>query len=261
MSAHFTGEQRPGLGHLLLYQRVPGAPDERLAAKRRHLVEQHIARLDVCDDGSPGRRRQDIAGQDREQLIAPQDARFAIDHAEAIAVAVKGETEVAAVLVNRRLKIDKVVGHRWIGVMGRKASVDGLVKKNVPSRKALAQRRENLTRRAIAGIPSGRDTGWRLHIARQSSHIIVKRRPFANRPRAVGVVACLGALAEGEQIGPEEWPPSEHQFEAVVVLRIVRSRHHDAAAGAVLEDREVEHRGRPTADAQHRQAAGAQPIG
>ncbi len=55
------------------------------------------------------------------QLVAPQDAALAVDDADAVAVAVEGDAEIAALGAHRLLQLHQILGHGRIGVMGRKA--------------------------------------------------------------------------------------------------------------------------------------------
>src|SRR5262249_48820240 len=96
MTAHLAGKWRSGLRHLRLDKRMAGAPHEGRAAHARDLVEQHLARLDVGDDGCPRALADDVAGQHDHELIAPENAALLVDDANAIAVAVEGNAEVAA---------------------------------------------------------------------------------------------------------------------------------------------------------------------
>src|SRR3546814_14635717 len=59
-------------------------------------VEQRLAALHVADDGGAGVPLQHVTRQEQQDLIAPEDASLRIDEAEAVAVAVEGDAEVAA---------------------------------------------------------------------------------------------------------------------------------------------------------------------
>ena len=73
-----------------------------LPPARCDLVEQRLARLDVGDDGGAGMALQHVARPQHQQLVAPQDAALAVDRADAVAVAVEGDAEVAAVASSPR---------------------------------------------------------------------------------------------------------------------------------------------------------------
>ena len=51
MASHLAGERRTRGRHLFLDEGMPGAPHEGPSPEPRDLVEQHLARLDVGDDG------------------------------------------------------------------------------------------------------------------------------------------------------------------------------------------------------------------
>ena len=70
VAAHLAGERRADLGHLALDQRMAGLEHHRLAAGARDLVEQHLACLDVGDDGGAG-----MASSARRAPTAPAAGR------------------------------------------------------------------------------------------------------------------------------------------------------------------------------------------
>jgi hypothetical protein len=113
-----------GLAHLGLDQRVAGLPHQRGAAQFGDAVEQRLARLHIGDDGGAGLGPQHRFGEDAEQLVAPDDAALAVDRAEPIAVAVKGETEVEVLLGHQAASDPRGSSPRWDRMVVGEAAVD-----------------------------------------------------------------------------------------------------------------------------------------
>src|SRR6185312_4431429 len=67
-------------------------------------------------------------------------------------------------------------------------------------------------------------------------------------------------LAELQDLLAIEGAAPEHDLEAVIVRRIVRAGDLDAGIGLELVHGEIEHRRRAEPDAQHLEAAGAEPA-
>src|SRR6185369_17015113 len=94
MAAHLAREFCPELTHLGLDQGMTGLPHQRLTAEPCHFIEQGLARLDISDDGGTGMRGEDITAEDRQQLIAPDDAAFGVYRADTIAIAIESDAEI-----------------------------------------------------------------------------------------------------------------------------------------------------------------------
>ena len=91
-----------------------------LPPARGDLVEQDLARLDIGEDRRAGVAAQHVARQHQQQLIAPQNAPARIDDADAVAVAVEPDAEIAAFGGDRLLQLHQILRDRRVGVMRRK---------------------------------------------------------------------------------------------------------------------------------------------
>jgi hypothetical protein len=96
---------------------------------------------------------QHVARPQDQQLVAPQDAALAVDRADAVAVAVEGDAEVAALLLHLGLQLLEVLGHRRIGMVRREGAVDLLVQDEVRARQLVDHRADRDADRAVAGVP------------------------------------------------------------------------------------------------------------
>src|SRR3546814_10308074 len=82
--------------HLRLDDGVAGPPHQRPAAGSGNAHEPRLAALHVADDGGAGVPLQHVTRQEQPDLIAPEAASLRMDQAEAGAVAVAGDAQVAA---------------------------------------------------------------------------------------------------------------------------------------------------------------------
>ena len=151
---------------------MPGLPHHRLAASAGNLVEQHLARLDVGDDGGPGIRLQDIPRPQHEKLIAPQNTSLAVDGADPVTIAVESNTEVAAALFDLGRELLEVLRHRRVGVMRRERTVDFFVQHEVLTGQPVDDGADRNADGAIAGIPSDLELLARLYILQEPRRVI-----------------------------------------------------------------------------------------
>ena len=105
VGAHFACEWRPRFMHLRLDVAVPGFEDHRLAAHAFDLVDEHLAGFHICNDGRAGLISQDLTCGQNHDLITPENTPLTVDHADAIAVAIKAEADVAVFLGNQRFQL------------------------------------------------------------------------------------------------------------------------------------------------------------
>ena len=135
-----------------LISECPVGSHHRLAAGARDLVEQHLARLDVGEDRRARMALQHVARQHDHQLVAPQDAALRVDDADAVAVAVEGDAEIAALRrATASCSCTRFSGDGRVGVMRRKGAVDRLVDQDVRAR--AAARSARLTTSPVAPLP------------------------------------------------------------------------------------------------------------
>jgi hypothetical protein len=195
------------------------------------IVEQRIARLYVGDDGAAGMFSQDVAGEQRHQLIAVHDPAKAVDDADAVAVAVEPDAEIAAMEANGILQLDQVGGDRRVGTVGRKVAVDDRVQEDVLAGEALHERRQDIPSGAVSSVPRHGQGPGAVVVAKQSLHI---RREHDR----LGVASAgQGGRWQGRELADAPDPVAKHrpavknELEAVVVGRVMRTRDHDAAVG------------------------------
>ena len=88
----------------LTFKFPPTAPLRALGSGNRWCNSpEHLAGLDVGDDGGTGMGLQNVAGEQQHQLIAPQHPPLPVDRADAVAVAVEGDAQVATVFAHAGL--------------------------------------------------------------------------------------------------------------------------------------------------------------
>ena len=95
VAAHLAGERRADFLHLALDQRVAGLPQQRHAAVAQDPRLQVARRLDVVDDRRAGLARQHVGGEQHQLPVGVDDVAVARHDAQAVAVAVEREAELA----------------------------------------------------------------------------------------------------------------------------------------------------------------------
>ena len=240
---------------------MAGLPHQRVAAGLGHLVEQHLARLHVGDDGPARLRLQHVAREHDQQLVAEQDVAFIVDHADAVPVAVEGDAEIG--LLARHLGDDllEVLRDRRVGMVVREGAVHVAIDDEMRPGQAGGQRLHDRAGGAVARVP--------YHLQRALAAVPVSQHAIgiaggnvhaAVAARALGHdVALRGHAADLLDRRAVERLPADHHLEAVVVGRVVAARHHHRAVRLLVIGGEIQHRRRAEPDAHHLEPAGAQP--
>src|SRR4051812_7417724 len=91
MPAHLAGEERALLFHLGLDERMARLPHDGAAAAALDVVVEGLRALHLADDGGAGMVLEHVAGEEEQDLIAPQDPPLLVDRAEAIGVPVESD--------------------------------------------------------------------------------------------------------------------------------------------------------------------------
>src|SRR5438552_3286310 len=94
VTAHLATQERPGLAHLGLQERVARLPHDAPAAVRGNVVVQSLRALDLRDDDGVRVARKHVARIDDEKLVAPDDAAARVHRPDPIGVAVAREPEL-----------------------------------------------------------------------------------------------------------------------------------------------------------------------
>jgi len=94
MAAHFAGQFGVGLLHLGLDERMAGLPHDGLAAARGDIVIHELRAFHFADESGARLARQDFTSVKNHQLVAPEDGAALVDGANAVGVAIEGNTKV-----------------------------------------------------------------------------------------------------------------------------------------------------------------------
>jgi hypothetical protein len=124
VAAHLAGERRAGFLELGLDQRVPGLPQHRLATGLADGHRQALAALHVKDDGSTLVALEDVARKQHDLPVGVDDVAPARDHAQAVAVAVKGQAHFGTGGLDDLDQVGQVLGLARVGVVVGKIAVD-----------------------------------------------------------------------------------------------------------------------------------------
>src|SRR5207248_10528288 len=115
--ARLPGEDSPLLLPLGLDERVPRLPHDGAAAPLLDVVVERLRALHLADDGGAGMILEDVAGEEEQELVAPEDLALLVHRAEAIGVAVEGDPQIGALRADLLLEVLQVLGDRRVGVM------------------------------------------------------------------------------------------------------------------------------------------------
>ena len=209
---------------------------------------------------APGWRLQHVARPQHQELVAPQDAALAVDRADAVAVAVEGDAEIAAALLHLGHELHEVLRHGRIGMVRREGAVDLLVQHEMLARQLVDDGTDRHADRAVADVPRDLELLAGLDVAQEPRRVVGQDVLLLRLALAAFPVALARQRAQRLDVGAEERLLAHHHLEAVVVRRIVRAGDLDAAVGIEVVDGEIEHRRRRHADVGDVDAGGRQAF-
>ena len=247
MAAHFAGERRADLFHLLLDEGVSRLPHHRLESGLLEHLRQHFGAFHIEDDGFPlPQAAHEIATEQDEQLIAEHRLPALIDRANAVAVAIEGDAELRLLLLHGRLEVVEVLEHRGIGMVMRKRPV-GLREQRHNAGTQLPQCLDgDETGHAIATIDDDLEAPGERRIPLHDRFAVGGEQVAVRLHGAAGFrrhLAGVDHLIEALDVVAEHGVMREHHLEAVELRRIVRAGDLDAAVHRQCFGRKVE-RGR-----------------
>ncbi len=202
-----------------------------VAAGLGDLVEQHLARLHVGDDGGAGVGLQHVAGQDHQKLVAEQHRAGIVDHADPVGVAVERDAEISPALAHLGDQLRRSWPHRGVRMVVGKGAVDLREKHRVlpgsPDTGAAGRRRRPRCRcptpRSAARSPPSQSCSRRSTYSAETS-------TSRSLPAASSTTSPAAAMRPISAIcGAEERLACEHHLEAVVVGRVVAAGQHHGA--------------------------------
>ena len=239
---------------------MAGLPHQRVATQLGDLVEQRLAGLHVGDDRGAGVVLQHVGGVDRHELVAPHHAAQMVDGADAVAVAVEADADVAAVLRHRLLQVDEVLLDRRVRMVVGEVAVDLVEQQDVPAGQLRGQAAQDLAGGAVAGVPGDGQVAGAVIVPHHAVHIGVLDVDVLRRAFAGHIIGLRRDDAQVEDLLAVDRTLAQHHLDAVVVRRVVRAGDHDAGRRLAVAGGEIQHRRGAEPDPQHMQAAGDQTL-
>ena len=115
-------------------------------------------------------------------------------------------------------------------------------------RQSSGKRRHGLAGGAVARIPGNLEVTAGNEIARYSRHVFFEHGYSRGRPLALGKRAGRSNAPQPGNVIAVERPLAEHEFEAILIRRVVRPGNHYAAVGVLVIDRIIQHGSRAETD-------------
>src|SRR5262245_40087156 len=103
VAGHLAGDGRVHLAHLVLDERVAGLPHHGLSARLLYSHRQRLRALHIEDDRlTTSGALENVARVEDEDPVSPHDLAVAVDHADAVRVAVEGDPDLRTIGANGR---------------------------------------------------------------------------------------------------------------------------------------------------------------
>ena len=216
--------------------------------------------FDIDEDALAGMAGQDIAGEDGEDFIGlVADALF-IDHAEAIGIAVPGDTEVGAVAADFGGQVGHGGGILGIGQVMGKGAVEVGIEADHLAADALQRLGAGHRRDAVAGVRHDLERSGQGEPASQERPILLFGVAGGEGAGAAFEIAAVREAAHLlDFVGGQRDPPPLQQFHAVHGHGVVAAGDIDATVDAPGSSGKIQQgRGRE-ADIDHRHPGGTEP--
>ena len=241
-----AAEDRAGLGHHLLDERVPDARADRDAAELAHDLGDGLRADQVVHDLLAGVTTQDRRRQHRGGGGPGHRLRLVVDQHDAVGVAVEREAHRGVGVEHRALEVLEVVGVGGVGRVVGERAVELAEEQREVEREPGEHRRRDQAADAVGGVGDDAQRRERVEVD-ERVHVGDERRQQVARLGAARVFGALeqptgdhgldlgqpGVLPDGQGAGPA-------QLHAVVLGRVVAGGEHrgrgvEAAGGEVAE--------------------------
>src|SRR5581483_10504313 len=250
--AHLARHERAGFFQLRLDQRVSRLPHDRLAAGRANRLLELARALHVVNDGAAGVARQHVAREQDHLAIGPDDVAVRRDHAETIAVAVESEPDVVTAAFDGFDEVGEVLRFARIGMMVRKVAVDLAIELGYVATQAAQQFGRVSAGDPVAAVDGDAHLARELDVADDAIEVGLAHVDAAHGTVAVAhEIVALEALTQPLNRLPGQRVARDHDFQAVVVGRVVAAGYAHARAGTEVMRREIEYRCRRLPDVEH----------
>src|SRR3972149_10496182 len=214
--------------------------------------------LHVIDDRAAGIACEYVAREQYHLSVGPDDVAIGRDHAEAIAVAIESETDVIAAAAHGINEFDEIFRFARIGVMIWKVSIDLAIEFGHVRAKASKQFRRVRPGDAVAAIDGDAHLAGEFDVAGYAIEIgaaHVRVADFSGDCRLRQIVLDQAPAQILDRIAGQGFP-GDHDFQAVVVRRIVAAGDAHTGTGRQMMRRKIKYRRRRLADVED-VAAGA----
>jgi hypothetical protein len=190
--------------------------------------------------GAPGTFGEHVAGEEREQLVAPQDAPLAVDGADPVGVAVVADAEIRLLGAHGADQVLQVGFDRGIRRVVGVAAVGLAEQLHHVLAELLEDPGRERPRAAVAGVEHDLHLADRLHLGGQHVAIALAGGIVVHRPRPLLEVAFANEPQEAlDGLAPHRLHAFA-QLESVVLDRIVAARHLQAGVRAGGDDGVIE---------------------
>ena len=193
--------------------------------------------------------------------VGPQDAALIVHHAAPVAVAVQRDAEFQPVAQDAGPQVVEVPLVAGIRMMVREIAVDIAVQRHHLCAAGTQDLHGNRSGDPIAGIQCDAHRAFKPDVACDAVDVGLRDVCIRRFAAVSGGRILQHALAQGLDRFAGEGASVQHQFEAVVLGRVVAAGDHDSGAGAQFASRVIQYGRGHLADAAHGHAAFGQSVG
>ena len=259
--AHLAGQRRAGFFQLGFNQRVAGVPHHRLAATGANPRRKIGGAFHVIDNLAAGYARKHIGSKQHQLAVGMNNLPAAGDHAEAVAIAIKGQPQFGIQRAHGGNQVLQVFGFGRVGMMVRELAVHVAKEFGDLAAQRAEQLRRHRPRHAVAAVDDDAHRAREAHIRSDARQIRGQHVGGFPRARAVGEIAVRNALAQRLNMLAKQRLPGDDHFQAVVLGRIVAAGDRYTTVAAEVMRSKVGHRRGHAANIDHVHTGGANALG
>ena len=243
VATHLAAQRGVQLFHAGFDQRVAGFVHVRHPPGSANGWGQLLAAFHIKQNRCAGIAREHILGEQHQLAIRKDVLPIFGDDAQAVAIAIKGQANFGIRILQRGHQVTQVFGLAGVGVVVGEVAID--LRKQFDH--FTAQGTKNAWCRgpgnAVAAIDDDFHGAFELDIAQDALAVSGQHVLFAQGGAALQLpILGLDALVQGLDLSAVNRPPSQHHFEAVVILGVVAAGDLDTA-GAQRAGGKVQHGG------------------
>src|SRR5512139_3215734 len=191
-------------------------PHDRRAAPPPDIIIEALGTLDLGYEGSSWTPGQDLAGKDNEKAVAEDHPTLLVDDADAVTVAVVGDSDIEPLAPDKGGEIAEIFQHRGVRLMVRKGPVRFAVEVMDLASQAAEERESHRPAHGVSGVQADPETPFQANGVEDVLPVGADHVGELEMSSAGGELAPFHEATEILDLGAEDGVGAVADLEAVV---------------------------------------------